>query len=142
MRNTSVKAYHELKESGDLNAMQRRVFDYVKCAGPVTGRSISKMVDGGHKRMSELEDRGLISRQGVTKDHVTGKIVALWAVTNQPLLPKVIQKKAMYRNDPAALAHLYDKAFEAGIRSTLAHVFICMTPEMMDNAVKQIQAKH
>lgn len=142
MRKTSIKSFYELKESGELTKMQRRVFDYVKCSGPVTGRDISKMVDGGHKRMSELEDLGLISRQGTTKDRATGKIVALWAITNQPLLPKVIQKKVRYKPDGVELGKFYDKAFEAGIRATLSHVFIGMTPLIMDNAVKQIQAKH
>lgn len=120
MKNTSIKAYHEEKESGRITVKQGQVLNVLKYNGIATAKQISAKVSNGWKRLSELENMGCIRVCGTTQDIDTNKTVNVYEfVSYKPLHNKVSVKKPLYKNDPKALAHLYDKAFEAGIRYTL-----------------------
>ena len=135
---TSAKAYFELQESGQLTKMQQAVANLFRKHGPMTGRQVSSMIPGAWKRLASLQDAGIVTVQGTTKDYGTGKIVSIWAITNQPMLPKVIQKKVRYRNDPKALSHLYNSAFEAGVRAALDYCLPSIPKETMEKAVETL----
>lgn len=122
MRQTSIRAYHTIKEDGTLTKLQQLVADYVKAAGPVTGRTISKAISGGHKRLSDLEKLGIIATIGTRKDEITGKNVLLWVTTGQqPLLaiPKIKRKSRKELENGVNTSQLYDTAYLKGVRDCL-----------------------
>jgi len=134
MKSTSYKSYVELVESGELSKKNIAIVNLFKKYGAMTARQASQMIPGAWKRLATIQDQGLIAVVKTTKDHTTGKIVSLWAFCgNQPLLPmpKVIQKKTRYRNNPVALSSLYDEAYKAGVRHTLSYIFQGVVPEHM-----------
>ena len=119
MNHNSRKAYEEIKQDGTLAKREAEVLKIIRYHGPINGRQIDDFVPGGHKRVRALLDTCAVF--GVTKkDPITGKDSWYYSTTGQePLLKQPCVKKPKYKNDPAALSHLYDKAFEAGIRFIL-----------------------
>jgi hypothetical protein len=86
MRQTSINAYHSIKQDGTLSKKQIEVLNLVRAAGKITGRAVSRAISGGHKRLSDLRDMGAIFVAGYATDPHTKKKVILWGPTNQPLL--------------------------------------------------------
>lgn len=99
IRETSAKAYKEEMENGNLSRKRREVYKYIKMSGPISGRAISKVIPGGHKRLSELLRLGYISDALKQKDPITRKDVILWQVTmpngleNKPYIDKPSRKQ-------------------------------------------------
>ena len=121
MRTTSAASYRELRESGRLEPMQAKVLDYVRAAGPVSGRQISRMVDGGHKRIAELVTLGRLEISDIKRDIHTGKRVIYWQVAKGAMLPgfpvkqarqtrKQLEERIMWlENELAAVRHSPDE---------------------------------
>ena len=97
-RQTSKKAYREIKAEGLLSKMRFIVYDFIYQNGPVTQKqAIIQLGKGRQKggtftgRFSELENIGVIKIVGETVCEDTGRSVHLWDVT--PDLPKPLVKK-------------------------------------------------
>lgn len=125
MRNTSVKSYYELVESGELSKKQIEVANCFKKWGAMTGRQVTDIIPGAWKRCRELADLGILKSIGTTKDYNTGKIVNKWAwCGDQPLMVPIKQDKSIKKLSP-----LYDKAFEAGVRDAMFYMYGEMVAE-------------
>ena len=137
--NTSKKAYKEIKEDGSLANMEQLALDLIKLYGPLNGRMLDKYMPGGHKRIKALLDRGCIGEAYFANDKVTGKLTAyyMW-LSDKPLHKPVSVKKPKYNNDPKALAHLYDKSFESGVRAAMAWVYAGGEAKVIEDMVQEI----
>lgn len=88
MRQTSVDVYYEILASGLLGDMQKDVVRILYKEAPLTGREINERGNGVslHKRLSELERRGVVEAVGEKLCSITGYMVMAWALTGE--LPK------------------------------------------------------
>lgn len=91
-RNTSIQAYHSIKEGGLLTERRLEVYDILFHHGPMTGNQIvqhiGRIQDTGSTktRLSELRTQGVVQELGIVEDPITGMNVILWDVTaNMPL---------------------------------------------------------
>lgn len=141
MRKTSADAYHEIKENGTLAKLEAKVLEYIKFAGPISGRLINKHIPGGWKRCSMLEAMGCIEVAYEISDPVTKHTVTYWMFrSDTPTKPRPSKAKD---NDPLKLHALYDTAFRAGAKAALDTVFpqanIELKQEMIDAVVERVQ---
>lgn len=115
VRQTSIDAYHEIKESGLLSKRRMEVYDWLFHNGPATGNEVfqgmvnNKMITNANitTRLGELRDMGVAYEVGVVKCPVTGKSVIQWDVTGS--LPNKVEKKATN----------YEKGFQDGYNKAL-----------------------
>ncbi len=129
MRTTSAKAYREGIEDGSIAKSAKRVLEYLRKYGPMTGRQLDHAIPGGHKRLIELDRAGIIHVVDRKPDSQTGKTSIYWGVCEAPMLSYTPQPKRQTRKElevenarlMAALneylmkmSKLYDKAFKAG----------------------------
>lgn len=100
VRDTSIEAYHKIKESGVLSERRMEVYDILFNHGPLTATEIfqySKLngVKGyrhnTNSRLYELRDMGVVKEVQTTTCSVTGQTVILWDVTSN--LPEKLEKK-------------------------------------------------
>jgi hypothetical protein len=103
IRETSIEAYHKIKESGILSKRRWEVYDFVFLHGPTTirravkhfsflnGQEISITFSSYGTRFSELQRMGAIQEAGRVVDEDTGNTVMLWDVTNR--IPVKFQPK-------------------------------------------------
>jgi len=127
MKQTSIRAYHSLKESGQLTRLQRKVLEAFRNHGPMTGSQVSKLVPGGWKRISELCSMGVLDR-GLDKvyDSATHQSVYEYTTTGQePMLKNPAKRKPSAKAlqmliDKMAqgkdISALYAKAYEQGYK--------------------------
>lgn len=119
MKNTSIKAYCEEKESGRITVKQGQVLNVLKYNGIATARQISAKVSNGWKRLSELERMGCVRVCGTVQDIDTNKTVSVYEfVSYKPLHNKVSVKKPKYII-PIKLAEYYDSAYIQGVKDAL-----------------------
>jgi len=92
MRDTSIDAFHEMEEV--LSLMRLEAYNMLHDHGPLTGREMNARADNPsfHKRLSELEDMGVIYTPGKRVCTVTGLLVHEWLVTSGS--PKKLIKQA------------------------------------------------
>lgn len=83
-RETSIKAYNEIKENGLLKKRMWQAFDHIAQNEPCTGASVP--LRGGWKLMAPLKKLGVIKEVGTTVDPDTKKTVYVWGITGE--LPK------------------------------------------------------
>jgi DNA-binding MarR family transcriptional regulator len=81
LRDTSIQAYHELKATGKLSALQSLVLDALRKCGPMSGREIERAtgINGAWKRCSELQRMGYVTSTEKRTCTVTGKQVYVWS---------------------------------------------------------------
>lgn len=115
MNKNSVKAYHAIKPT--IPAKEREVLHRIKISGPVNGRMLDIWINGAHKRLKDMETKGLIYLAYRTDDAVTGCEADYFAFLSDT--PKPI-KKGIKKNDPLKLHALYDEAFKSGVRAGIA----------------------
>ena len=77
-RTTSAKAFREETGNGNIPHKQYVVWDWLKLHGPATGRQISDMIPGGHKRLAELKAKDMVKELGHLTDGLTGKTAIIW----------------------------------------------------------------
>lgn len=94
---TSIDAYHTIKENGLLKGLQLQVYEFLKTNGPSTRRDVIKhfrndRVDSGSygTRLSELESMGVVRNLGLILCAETSHKVKVWGLTN--VLPRKIKK--------------------------------------------------
>lgn len=92
VRETSIEAYHKIRDDGLLSERRWQVYDVLTEHGPMTGnQSILKFkekyphigINTGAimTRLSELRDRGVVKELGEVKCPISGHQVILWDVT-------------------------------------------------------------
>lgn len=82
---TSTAAYIDILQSGELGETQRRVLKLLMDNGPMTGSEVNSALrsSSGHKRLSELEDKGVIHAGAPRICLVTGREAIAWHVTGR-----------------------------------------------------------
>lgn len=95
MRNpNSDAAYAHIKATGLLSERRFQVYNHVYMHGPCTGTDVSRSIPGGWKRLSELQELGLVEEIGDTKCPYSGETVSLWDVTDHvPTTGKLVRPK-------------------------------------------------
>lgn len=114
IRDTSIKAYHEIQTSGLLGKRQKQAYNVLFEHGPMTGNELSKAMGmpGQWKRMSELKKRGLAKEVGERPCSVTGVNCIIWDVTaNLPVKPEASKRKSQFQ-----------KGFEAGYEQAVKDI--------------------
>lgn len=83
MRETSLAAFQEIQQDGTLGARQKQALEILIQHGPLTGNEVSHKagLPGLWKRLSELEDLGLVRSVGKRRCAVTGRQAMTWEVT-------------------------------------------------------------
>lgn len=116
MNENSIKAWNEIKYT-TLADREQAVLKVIKEYGPINGRKIDVLVNGGHKRISNLLETGVIDLAYNGMDHQTGKITSYYKATGKaPIKPQVIRK-----SQPLDISGLYDKAYEQGVTDAVKH---------------------
>lgn len=82
MKQTSIDAYNTIKENGLLSKMRMEVYDCLHAWGDMTGRELNRHLGGVsfHKRLSELQNLGVIETDGERPCDVTGQVSTVWRV--------------------------------------------------------------
>lgn len=95
-RRTSKEAHDRINRTGELGAMQVKVYNALYTSGPLTGRQLNEMLSNTpdnsasfHKRLSELRKWGVVMEVGERRDSRTGMMNTLWDVTDMmPMKPE------------------------------------------------------
>lgn len=106
IRQTSIEAYHAIKESGLLSRRRFQVYDILFHHGPLTAGEVfqlglqegtwSRAVKGGIcARLTELRDVGVAEEKGTRTCSLSGQKTILWDVT--PRLPIKFDKPKKHR---------------------------------------------
>jgi uncharacterized protein YwgA len=95
-RETSIEAYHQIKDEGILSKLRWQIYEYVFKNGPVSIRDAARHFKGQYSnslstRFSELRDMGVFKEVGKKIDEQTGRSVLIWDVTKK--LPIKLEKK-------------------------------------------------
>lgn len=85
MKTMSIEAYWSILEDGTLGQMQREAATEIARHGDLTGRELNDTLKSvsAHKRLSELEDMGVIHVKEVRRCRITGREVEAWAMTGK-----------------------------------------------------------
>jgi DNA-binding Lrp family transcriptional regulator len=89
-KETSKQAFQQILESGALGDSQKRVFQAIFELGDATGRELNDKLQSqsAHKRLSELEDMGLIRGIRARVCKVTGNDSTAWEITGS--MPRAV----------------------------------------------------
>jgi len=99
VRDTSIQAYHEIKESGLLSERRFQVYQILYKYGPITSGQLVEIAKKHKKlchtsafqgRLSELRDMGVVQEVKKDKCPITGRNVIFWDVNSK--LPMKLQK--------------------------------------------------
>jgi hypothetical protein len=101
MKSTSIKSYHEILPL--LPERRRQVYETLamleQAHGPQAGSEVARYalnrygIDGGWKRLSELQNLGLVRVSAYGKNPNTGKTVDLWQTVKRPCVGALKKKK-------------------------------------------------
>ena len=95
VRQTSIKAYRKIKESGSLSKRRWEVYDTIFKHGPMTATEVAnKMRDycnsimftavkNIHSRVTELKDMNVIEEIGTRECKISKNTAIVWEVTNE-----------------------------------------------------------
>ena len=85
MKTMSIEAYWSILEDGTLGQMQREVATEIARHETLTGRELNDVLKSvsAHKRLSELEEMGVIYAKEVRACRITGREVEAWAMTGK-----------------------------------------------------------
>ena len=135
MKATSAMAFEEIKKDGTLGKKQKEVLAYIKIAGPITSRTISKSINGAWKRCSELKQMGCISVAYTDRDPITKKEVTYWKWdSDTPVFnPPTKKRGAIFTDEEVSsliksyidtyerkLSDLYDRAYFQGVTDAMS----------------------
>lgn len=108
-RDTSIQAYHQIKDEGLLSRMRLMVYEHLFKHGPLTRSELDNQLKGPnevnpsyHKRLSELERQGVVKTVGRKACSITGRECELWDVTSALPIP--------FTRDPSKKQVLLDAA--------------------------------
>lgn len=85
MKQTSIDAYLEAVESGELTRAREVVLELLRAEGPLTGREVDERLRSvsAHKRLSELRSHGYAQPQGRRQCRVSGRFAEQWVAYTQ-----------------------------------------------------------
>lgn len=83
MRQTSIDAYRKIEANQLLSRVRWKVYAHLFGAGPLTGSELNHELGGSgyHKRLSELEQLGVVYLAGKRMCNITGMECETWDVT-------------------------------------------------------------
>jgi hypothetical protein len=84
MRRTSEAVFQQIIEEGLLSTQRFAVYQLLYNRGPLTGREVNAALGivSGHKRLSELQRRGVVEEAEERECTVTRRTVIAWDVTD------------------------------------------------------------
>jgi hypothetical protein len=90
VRQTSIEAFHTIKECGLLSRRRFEVYEYIFKNGPISANEMcrsmltqGKTFSSYNARFSELRDRKVIAEVGTKQDEITKQKVIIWDVTGK-----------------------------------------------------------
>ena len=147
MKNSAI-TYKELLEEGLITKKENEVLALFKRSGaPISGNDIDGLINGGHKRLANLERKGLIKAIDKDRHYRTGRLYTLYKLNPNPTVQRIVEaKKPTYKQLEKELAKLhegmsalYDCAFRRGVKSGLVYVYNGNFPEsVVDHVVNSI----
>ena len=80
MRQTSLESYRHIVGAGILGKQQKKVFQAIRSHGPITGRELDDLTGSmdAHKRVSELNGKGLIREHDRRRCKISGRNAIAW----------------------------------------------------------------
>jgi len=96
-RETSIEAYHKVKETGLLSTLRLAVFKILCEHGPMTAGEMRKFGGAGMNsgvygtRLSELQRMGVVKEVETRPCNVTGHRAIVWDITHE--MPVKLEKK-------------------------------------------------
>lgn len=88
MNPNSIAVWHRIKEDGRLTAARLRAFQGLCIHGPCTAQELVRAgYNGAWKRLSELEEQGVVQRLETRTCAVTGEGATVWEVFDGELKP-------------------------------------------------------
>ena len=104
---TSRQAYEHITANGLLSKSCYAVYDLLFREGPLTGRDVDDALGpDAHKRLSELEEQGVIAKVGTRTCAKTGQDGYLWEVTGQLPVPRNKSVKQYLTGTAKAVAEI------------------------------------
>ena len=86
MNPNSLKVWHRIKDDGRLTAARLRVFQGLCLHGPCTAQElVHSGFSGAWKRLSELEEQGVVQRLESRDCYITGETATVWEVLDGEL---------------------------------------------------------
>lgn len=131
MRQTSLRAYQQIEANGLLSRTRWMVYSYLFHHGPLTGSELNVKMGGVsyHKRLSELEQLGVVQTAGRRACAITGMECEQWDVTANLPTGSVISTstrptKAAFADALAELRRVHAAQQQQGqpFSQNLAHV--------------------
>lgn len=103
VRQTSLEAFKDIADSGNITKGQLKVWQTLRHYGPRTGAELDVMLDSpsAHKRLSELVRLGIAKEKRVRSCTVTGREVIEYEYIDTPPLRQ--RGTAITRPSPAML---------------------------------------
>lgn len=130
VRDTSIGAYHQLKDSGDLAKRQWEVYDLLWDYGPGTSAEIFEHTIGDKQRrtltqsrarFTELRDMGVIQELGTVECKISGRRAILWDVTGSGKALPITRKRAtmrQWREIAYGLFEALERVVDEGVKPT------------------------
>jgi hypothetical protein len=137
--NNSQITYKELQEEGLITKMEARVAEFIKVHGPCNGNDIDEHISGGHKRLANLERKGLIEAVADVRDIRTKRMTTIYRYVMNPKVEPIVNTKI---KEPKKLNidlnKFYDAAFAQGVIMTIDRIFPGEDFLFKDKIVEQI----
>lgn len=109
-RETSIEAYHKVKETGLLSTLRLAVFKILCENGPMTAGEMRKFTVPGMNsgvygtRLSELQRMGVVMEKETRPCNVTGHRAIVWDITHE--MPVKLEKKLTRKEQKKKLMDL------------------------------------
>lgn len=121
IRQTSIEAYNQIKNSGLLSERRWQVYDVLFEYGPMTGGETFQRMKQKYSvmaptnsntttRLGELRNMGVVMELGTKTCSVSGQTVILWDVTDK-LPTKLVKSKRTKCRHCSGKGYLEDKQF-------------------------------
>jgi DNA-binding Lrp family transcriptional regulator len=105
IRQTSIQAYHSIRDNGVLGEKQVRVYEILFNHGPLMGAQVSERFKSLYpaarhsetvrNRITELVKMGLVSKVGTSLDPQTKKASIVWDVTALDKPKEIVKTKSL-----------------------------------------------
>ena len=132
-RTTSAEAWREIQEDGTLTNRQSEVFRYLEAHGPMTAEQLTDNsgIPGAWKRLSELEDMGMVESLLKTTNK-SGKRAFIWAATGMRA-PMLLQSQKAKVHEPRLMFYSHSLSKEpskyyTNIHDMMNDVAMCLAP--------------
>lgn len=132
VRDTSIEAFKEILESGELGEMQRIVYEHLYMHGPCTASELFHFMSQAKRnpthsnittRLGELRDSGAVKECGKRECQVTGRKVLTWDVTmDMPVKTRKLSKAEKKEQILSELRDLYSKINGKELKASITRI--------------------